>query len=730
MKNLFLTLLFSVITCSLTARDKVIQNPYYELKATGLYHITKIELKKKETRVYIHSTFIPNWWVSFLKSTYLKDCETGEKYYISAVHGGEIDKKIYMPASGDSSFVLIFPALKKTTSRIDYGEAEEPYIFGISLDPKKKRIDTAVIVPDSIQQWIGTELSKAKKKTLVDYNSPEFFTKDTAKLIGYIKGHDRRLGFSTGMIYARNELTREDFPTVVTIHEDGRFEISLPMNYPQYTSVTFLNRWINFYIEPGQTLSMVLNWNEFLTADRMRNIRYRFKDIQFKGAAARINEEILTLDIREPDYKKLDKSVKTLTPAQFASQQLAFWEESENQLEQDLKGRNFTEQAETILRNEVKMSNAFYLYEYLSNREYQARIDSTGNEVLKIPVEQAYYNFLHKIPLNDPSLLISRHFGGFINRFEYSSPFMRTTHAASSKTFDWYLFTELGLKPTADDLDYINLQKSLPGKLKAGLTEESKKAFLKILGEKAAVFFKRYDSYQAAYKEKYQKWDYAEMELERWRQKDSILKHYFKLKPNLAYEIVKVRSLKPRFEGTFKDKKDAARTFLTALEKEITDPSLLRESEQLFYKSYPETPKEAYALPDGKGTEIFRKVIDQYKGKMLFVDFWGIFCGPCIASIKQHKPAREKYKDNEDFEFIFITSAKESPLERYNAFVKEQELEHTFRLSSDEFQYLRQLFKFNGIPHYVLISKEGLVLNDDFPMYRFEAELNKLLAKK
>src|SRR5690606_17461816 len=226
--------------------------------------------------------------------------------------------------------------------------------------------------------------------------------------------------------------------------------------------------------------------------------------------------------------------------------------------------------------------------------------------------------------------------------FEYSSPFMRTTHAASPKTFHGYLFKELGLKPTAEDLDYINLQKSLPGRLEAGLTEESKKALFKTLGEKAAVFFKKYDSYQAAYKEKYSKSDYAEMELERWRQKDSILKHYFKLKPNLAYEIVKVRSLKFQFEEMFKDKKDAARTFLTALEKEITDPSLLRESEQLFYKSYPETPKEAYALPAGKGTEIFRKIIDQYKGKMLFVDFWGIFCGPCIASIKQHKPAREK----------------------------------------------------------------------------------------
>ena len=64
----------------------------------------------------------------------------------------------------------------------------------------------------------------------------------------------------------------------------------------------------------------------------------------------------------------------------------------------------------------------------------------------------------------------------------------------------------------------------------------------------------------------------------------------------------------------------------------------------------------------------------------------------------------------------------------YDEFIKEQDMVKTYRLPDDDFKYLRQLFNFNGIPRYVLISKEGKVLNNDFPMYNLESELVKLTA--
>ena len=83
-----------------------------------------------------------------------------------------------------------------------------------------------------------------------------------------------------------------------------------------------------------------------------------------------------------------------------------------------------------------------------------------------------------------------------------------------------------------------------------------------------------------------------------------------------------------------------------------------------------------------------------------------------------------------DFDFVFITDDRTSPRNDYDKFVAEQELKNIHRISADEMNYLRQLFKFNGIPRYIVINKEGKVWNDDFQMHNFEFELPKYLTKQ
>ena len=733
MKKQLIALLLIISACNLMAKSRrIIIKPSYEVTTSGIYNIAKIEIKRNETRLHVHCTFLPKWTVKFSKKIFIRDSNTDQKLYPTAILGGEFEKEIYMPASGDSTFILVFPKLNKTITHIDYGEDDKTIIFRLSLDPKNKKVQTVVAIPSTIQQWIDAELAKAKIKKLVDYKSPDFFSRDTARVIGYIKGYDRRLGFSTGMIHASNELTNEDFPVVVNIREDGRFEASIPMNYPKYTYVLFKDEFVRLYIEPGQTLSIILSWDEFLTADRLRNISYRFNDVQFNGPSAQINKELLAVIPNELNYKNLEISVQKQFPADFKAGQMAFWKESEERIEQDLQDKNFSEQAKTILRNEIILYNAAYFFDYIMNRDYAARTDTTGNQVVKAPVDSTYYDFLHKVPLNDQTILISSGFPTFINRYEFS--FFNATRNISRqvrKSFDQYLFIELGLQPSAEDLEYFKFQDDLNKNLNNGMDITETDSLLKELNKKAEVFFRKYSRYTDQYNKKYPE-DFKDMKtgmaLRQWNAKDSVLANYYKLEPNIVHEIAKVRSLKFHFDQLMKGQKDDSRTFLTSLEKGITNSFLMEESEILFHKSYPEVPKAAYDLPEGEGADIFRKIIDQHKGKMLFVDFWATTCGPCIASIKHNKLTRAKYKEDKDFDFVFITSENESPLPKYNEFIKEQELAKTYRLSADDFRYLRQLFKFNGIPRYVLINKEGKVLNDDFPMHNLEHELKKLVA--
>lgn len=90
------------------------------------------------------------------------------------------------------------------------------------------------------------------------------------------------------------------------------------------------------------------------------------------------------------------------------------------------------------------------------------------------------------------------------------------------------------------------------------------------------------------------------------------------------------------------------------------------------------------------------------------------------------KETRKKYDSNPDFDFIFITDQRSSPENVYNDLVEKQELKNTHRITNDDFNQLRQLFRFNGIPRYVVIDAKGDVMNDNFEMHNFEFELGKL----
>jgi hypothetical protein len=106
----------------------------------------------------------------------IEDCATGRKWFATDIKNGEFDKEIFMPDSGDSTFVLIFPKPDRTVTQINYlnnDDNDKTGIFGISLNPKTKR-QSVNIVPPEVSTWLDGELANAKRNTLMNVDAQRY----------------------------------------------------------------------------------------------------------------------------------------------------------------------------------------------------------------------------------------------------------------------------------------------------------------------------------------------------------------------------------------------------------------------------------------------------------------------------------------------------------------------------------------------------------------------------
>ncbi|MCD7929935.1 MAG: TlpA family protein disulfide reductase [Tannerellaceae bacterium] len=215
----------------------------------------------------------------------------------------------------------------------------------------------------------------------------------------------------------------------------------------------------------------------------------------------------------------------------------------------------------------------------------------------------------------------------------------------------------------------------------------------------------------------------AEVLIEMWQMRDSVMVNHLGIEESFLSEIMKTQIVGSFLKGS---SQDDAKTVLAYLAETLKDPFLQLEVKRLYDIQYLEPVDD---LPEGKGADLFRQIVEPYRGKYLLVDFWGAFCGPCFKSIREMKNTRERLKDDPGMAFIFITADNETPRERYESFVAEQALEHSFYLSADEYRYLRQLFRFNGIPRYLFIDPDGRIVDDNYNPKKFEEDVMRLKEK-
>ena len=620
-------------------------------------------------------------------------------------------------------------------------------------DKQNGDISTLLITPQkngncAIKTDRADELLYTRQKGAISTIEPDngfqqFFHKDTTYLQGYIDGYDPRLGFETGLIYLSNEITRKDYPTVLQIAKDGSFTCKFVINHPLEQSLTLNNNWIPFYIEPGQTLTMYIDWEELMARSRARDYNFPMNNTAYMGPSASLSYILSDFSkLIAYGYGDLSKSQKTLTPNQYKEHMkpiIAQWQHVTDSICQIYQP---SPKAVCLIKNKVKLQTGNAFLDFEMSRDYYAQQD-TANQVLKIKADDSFYDFLKEMPLDDKTVLADERADIFINRFEYMTP-LRKAYSDEVDNMVDISFTypqkpllsflkEKGVKLNAEQEELRQKHEKLAGQkvriTLAELQEEDMKTNNLFKQEEKLV--KEYIDYTKKQKisqeeESQQASDRASiaMELKYGEKKDSIIARLWGDTNPLLWQIAKVRSLTFNLQNI--KTKTIAREYVDNLKQKLTDAFLVAEAEQVFENAYPLEEASSYQLPEGKATDIFRNIIKNHPGKVLFVDFWATTCGPCRGGIEATADLRKKYKNHPEFQFIYITGERESPAGAYKQYVeKNLKGEASYYVTGTEYNYLRQLFHFNGIPHYELVEKDGSISKENLGSHTIGQYLKK-----
>lgn len=127
--------------------------------------------------------------------------------------------------------------------------------------------------------------------------------------------------------------------------------------------------------------------------------------------------------------------------------------------------------------------------------------------------------------------------------------------------------------------------------------------------------------------------------------------------------------------------------------------------------------------------DILKKIIEPYSGNVLFLDFWGIYCGPCRGGMIEQKPMIAEYADK-PFKALYIANADED-IESCKKWLLKEDIggEHIF-VSGDDWNRLRSLFNFSGIPFGVIIDENGNVVETGLYMPMQRQLLDNILKDK
>lgn len=589
------------IICTPEAGAKVVENPAIEAATTaGMLDIRKVETGKEGTRLLMHATYRPKYWIQIAQDAVLS--ADGKDYKMIGGEGIEPGKHFWMPESGEADFTLIFEPLPKTTKQVDFKEPGEDgwKIWGIDLTGKADYTSPHPDIP----------------KKLVENKAPFYFepsfesgeTTVTVHLLGYRPEMGDNLSYTVSS-YADSSSENP----AIKIGDDG---VSEPVRFRQDGSAIFsvfgvggLNIGTRSWIAPGDSLDLYIDCriSGNQTMDRRANhdkqLTLPFAD---NGKYSAVNN--LMFSLSDPDLIMIVNNKDVLDKDMSGDEYTDYFIGEYNRVLDNIQKKKLTEGAAEICRLNAQGTLLYAIANsqlILLNNHMRTHPDADYKEVytlIKPILEDRHYAKAAEIAsLDNPQLYLA---GGQGSMGRIARQCWQQAGIDSKQIQEYMLYSDM-------------LEKAKEGKLTG---EDSKK----LNAECTHAMF--------------------------------------------AQHVDRVN----------KEQLDK----LSKLDASLITP----------------TPEVA---PD----KVFDEIIAQYKGKVVLVDLWNTWCGPCRNAIKLTEPEKSGELADDNIVWIYIAN-ETSPMTKYLELIPGIKGTH-YRVGSDVWESICDRFKVDGIPFYILVDHEG-----------------------
>jgi peroxiredoxin len=135
-------------------------------------------------------------------------------------------------------------------------------------------------------------------------------------------------------------------------------------------------------------------------------------------------------------------------------------------------------------------------------------------------------------------------------------------------------------------------------------------------------------------------------------------------------------------------------------------------------------PAPDFKLKDLSGKQI---KLSDYRGKVVIINFWATWCGPCRSEVPALVKLRELYRDR-GLEVIGISLDDEEDREEVTKFVKSFEVNYPIVMG--DLEALRAYGQIDSIPATFVIDRRGAIRYSHIGMITFdeiEGEVKSLL---